>query len=164
MKKVILIISIVIGFTSFGQEIKIDQIDGMVKSIESDSTLTLDEFDWEILPGITTGSKGIRKTWSKKKQAHKIVEEIKFLDFTTKTTIYLKDGVPIKIIEKEDNFEHTADGLKYSEPFEVFSAVIYVFDWENDESKIIRNGTRVHTEGSCSNFDYEFLLENTRTE
>ena len=164
MKKLILIISILIGFISFGQEMKLDRIDRIVKSIESDSTLTLMEFDWKVLAGITTGSEGIRKTWTKNKRVLKIVEKINHLDFTTKNTIYLENGIPIKVIEKEENFKNTADGLDYSKPIEVFSVIIYVFDWENDESKIIRNGTRVHTEGGCSTFDYESLLVNTRTE
>lgn len=162
MKKAFLIISTLIGFISFGQEPQLDQIDEIVKSIESDSTLTQTEFDWKILGGITTGSGGVRKIWKKKINIYKMVEEIKYLDFTTRTTIYLENGIPIKIIEKEENFENTKDGRDYSKPIEVFSALIYVFDWENDNSKIIQNGKRVFTEGSCSNFDYEPLIENAQ--
>ncbi|EAR01927.1 hypothetical protein [Maribacter sp. HTCC2170] len=164
MNKAISIISILIGFISFGQEIQLDRIDEMVKSIELDSTQTLTEFDWNVLTGITTGSKGIRRIWTNGKHTTKIVEEIKFLDYTTWTTMYLENGVPIKIIEKEGGFENSKNGLDYSKHIEVFSAVVYVFDWENDKSKIIRNGTRVFTEVSCSTFDYETLLENIQTE
>ncbi len=162
MNKALLIVSTLIGFIAFGQETQLDLINEKVNSIESDLTLAQKDFDWEILPGITTGSKGILRVWKKKKKIYKIVEEIKYLDYTTRTIIYLENGVPIKIIETEENFEHTKDGLDYSKPVNVFEATLYIFDWENDESKIIRNGKRVFTKGNCYTYDYVPLIENVK--
>ena len=162
MRKAFIIISTLIGFIAFGQKARLDQIDEKVKSIESDSTLSLAKFEFKILPGITTGSKEVRRIWQKKKRIYKIVQEIEYLNYITQTSIYLENGIPIKIIEIEKNFEQTKDGLDYSNPIKVFDAIIYVFDWENDESKIIKNGKRTYTEGNCSSFDYEPLIENAK--
>lgn len=157
MKTTFLFILILSSFITFSQESQLNQIDEIVKSIDSDSTLTQANFNWEVLAGITTGQLGSREIWHKGETLYKTVEKIKFIDFISVTTIYLRNGIPVKIIEKEENFK---DGDKDSRPIEVFAATIYVFDWKNDESEIIRRGKRVFTEGGCSNFDYEPIVEN----
>ncbi|WP_405384092.1 hypothetical protein [Maribacter sp. LLG6340-A2] len=159
MKKTLAIILTLIGFLAFGQENKLDQIDNEVNSIELDSTLAMTEFDWVELTGITTDGGGILKVWRNDIQICKIVEEIGLSYGRIRTIIYLENGIPIKIIETEENFEKTNDGLNYSKLEEVFKAIIYVFDWENDESKIIRKGERFYTEGNCSTFDFEPVIE-----
>ncbi len=148
-----------IGFLAFGQENKLDQIDNVVNSIESDLTLTLTEFDWVELTKTTTDGGGILKIWRNDKQVCKIYEEIGLSYGRIRTTIYIENGKPIKIIESEENFVKTNDGLNYSKIEEVFKATIYVFDWENDESKIFRKGKRFYTEGNCSTLDYEPIIE-----
>ncbi len=159
LKKTLAIILTLIGFLAFGQENKLDQIDNEVNSIELDSTLAMTEFDWVELTGITTDGGGILKVWRNDIQICKIVEEIGLSYGRIRTIIYLENGIPIKIIETEENFEKTNDGLNYSKLEEVFKAIIYVFDWENDESKIIRKGERFYTEGNCSTFDFEPVIE-----
>ena len=67
--------------------------------------------------------------------------------------------LPIKIIETEENFELKNDELDYGKLNEVFKATIHVYDWENDENKIEQVGKRVMSEGTCSNFDYEPIIE-----
>ncbi len=151
-----------IGFATFGQENKLDQINNVVNSIESDSTLTESEFDWVELTGIATDGGGILKLWRNKSQVFKIIEEIGLSYGRIRTTIFLESGLPIKIVETEENFEHKNGELNYNELNEVFKATIYILDWENDKSKIERIGKRVLSEGSCSTFDYEPILERVK--
>ncbi|WP_225037409.1 hypothetical protein [Winogradskyella sp. SM1960] len=162
MRKTFVIILTLIGFVTFGQENKLDRIDYKVNLIESDSTLTETEFDWTELTGITTDGGGILKVWRNKKQMCKIVEEIGLSYGRIRTTIYLENGLPIKIIETEENFGQKNGELNYSELNEVFKGIIYVFDWENDESRIERDGKRNLSEGNCSTFDYEPILERAK--
>lgn len=166
MNKIVLIIVInLIGFLSFGQENKLDQIKGHVESIESDSTLTLTEFDWVELTGITTDGGGILKVWQNENQIFKIVEQIGLSYGRISTTIYFYKGHPIKIIETEENWIYIDESLKidYNKGLnEVFKATIYVFDWENDDSKIKQTGERVMSEGTCSTFDYEPIIERAK--
>jgi len=162
MRKTFAIILTFIGFLAFGQENNLDQIDKKVNSIESDSTLTLTEFDWVELTGITTDGGGILKVWRNDVQICKIVEEIGLSYGRIKTAIYLNNGLPIKIIETEENFELENGELNYKELNEVFKANIYVYDWGNNDSKIERIGKRVLSEGSCSNFEYEPIIERAK--
>ena len=162
MKNAFVIILTLIGFLAFGQEKNLDRIDNEVKSIESDSTLVEKEFDWVELTGITTDGGGFLKVWRNEKLICKIVEEIGLSYGRIRTVIYLNNGIPIKIIETEENFGHENGELNYQELNEVFTATIYVFDWENDESKIERTGKRVLSEGSCSTFDYEPTIERAK--
>ena len=104
MKNAFVIILTLIGFLAFGQENNVAQIDRKVKSIESDSTLNETKFDWVELTGITTDGGGILKVCRIEKQICKIVEEIGLSYGRIKTTIYLENGIPIKIIETEENF------------------------------------------------------------
>ena len=162
MRKTFVIILTLIGFVTFGQEIKLDRIDYEVNLIESDSTLTESEFDWVELTGIVTDGGGILKVWRNKSQIFKIVEEIGLSYGRIKTTIYLESGLPIKIIETEENFGRKNGEIYYNELNEVFKVTVYVFDWENDESKIERIGTRILSEENCSTFDYEPILERAK--
>jgi hypothetical protein len=151
-----------IGFLTFGQENKLARIENEVNSINSDSTLTKSEFDWVKLTGIATDGGGILKVWRYENQICKIVEEIGLSYGRVKTTIYLEGELPIKIIETEEDFRRTNQGMKYDELNVVFKAEIYVFDWEKDESKIERIGKRIFSEGNCSTFDYEPILERAK--
>lgn len=162
LRKTFEIILTLIGFVTFGQENKLDRIDNAVNLIESDSTLTESEFDWVELTGIVTDGDGILTVWRNKNQICKIIEEIGLSYGRIRTTIYLESGLPIKIIETEENFGQKKGELNYTELNEVFKATIYVFDWENDESKIERIGKRVLSEGNCSTFDYEPIIERAK--
>ncbi|WP_243693065.1 hypothetical protein [Tenacibaculum skagerrakense] len=117
------------------------------------------EFDLVKLTETATDGGGILKVWLNEKQICKIVEEIGLSYGRIKTVIYLNNGIPIKIIETEENFGHLNGELNYKELNEVFRATIYVFDWENDDSKIERTGKRVLSEGLCSTFDYEPITQ-----
>jgi hypothetical protein len=159
MKNAFVIILTLIEFLAFGQEKNLDQIDNVVKFIESDTTLLETEVDWLELTGITTDGGGFLKVWQNEKQICKIVEEIGLSYGRIRTVIYLNNGIPIKIIETEENLGHDNGELNYKELNEVFRATIYVFEWENNDGKIERSGKRVMSEGSCTFFDYEPIIE-----
>jgi len=153
MRKAFVIIFSLIGFLTFGQENNLDRIDNEVKSIESDSTLEETEFDWVKLTGITTDGGGILKIWRNEKQICKIVEEIGLSYGRIRTIIYLNNGIPIKIIETEENFGHENGELNYKLLNEVYREAIYVFDWKNDKAEIKRIGKRNLSEASCSMYE-----------
>ncbi|OAD90784.1 hypothetical protein A7A78_13810 [Aequorivita soesokkakensis] len=159
MKKTLLTILTLVGFVTYGQENKLVRIDEEVTLIESNSTLTKTEFDLVKLTGISTDGGGVLKIWKNKNQIFKIVEEAGLSYGRIRTTIYLQNGFPIKIIETEENFGYKNGKLNYNEIKEVFKATIYIFDWETDDNEIKRIGKRVMSEGNCSNFDYEPILE-----
>ncbi|HEY9084112.1 MAG TPA: hypothetical protein VIN73_12330 [Vicingaceae bacterium] len=163
MKKTfIIVLSSLIGLLAFGQKNDFVQIDYEVNSIELDSSLVQIEFDWVELTGITTDGGGILTVWQNDKQICKIVEEIGLSYGRIKTTIYLKDEIPIKIIETEENFGLENGELNYGELKEVFRVIIYVLDWENDDSKTEWTGKRIMSEGTCSTFEYEPIIEQAK--
>ncbi|PHR87937.1 MAG: hypothetical protein COA80_18465 [Leeuwenhoekiella sp.] len=162
MKQTFVIVLTLVGFLSFAQVNETVRIDKLVESIKADSTLTESEFDWVKLTGIATDGGGILKVWRNRNQIVKVYEEIRLSYGRISTEIYLNNGEPIKIIEIEENFSLTNHGVEYDELNEVFRAVIYLFDWESDKSKIERIGERNMSEGNCSSFDYEPIIERAK--
>lgn len=162
MKNTFIITLMLIGFLAYGQEKNVDQIDTKVNAIESNSSLVQREFDLAKLSGVTTDDGWILKVWQHEKQLYKIVEEIALSYGRIKTVMYLNNGIPIKIIEIEENFSQKNGELNYKELNEVFRVTIYVFDWENDQSTIQRIGERIFSEGSCSTFEYEPIIERAK--
>lgn len=151
-----------IGFVTFGQVNKLDQINIEVDLIESDTTLIKTKFDLNKITGTSTDGGGILKVWTKENRICKIEEEIGLSYGRIKTTIYLQNGAPIKIKETEENFGYKNDELNYNILNEVFGATIYVFDWYNDKNEIEKTGIRVFSEGNCAIFDYEPILERAK--
>jgi len=162
LKQTFVIVLTLVGFLSFAQVNETVRIDKLVESIKADSTLTESEFDWVKLTGIATDGGGILKVWRNRNQIVKVYEEIRLSYGRISTEIYLNNGEPIKIIEIEENFSLTNHGVEYDELNEVFRAVIYLFDWESDKSKIERIGERNMSEGNCSSFDYEPIIERAK--
>ena len=162
MKKNFVIVLTLVGFLSFAQENQTVRIDNLVQSIKADSTLTESEFDWIKITGIATDGGGILKVWRNSNQIVKVYEEIGLSYGRISTEIYLDNGEPIKIIEIEENFSLTNHEVEYDELNEVFRAVIYMFDWESDKSKIERIAERNLSEGNCSTFDYEPIIERAK--
>ncbi|MDY8135454.1 hypothetical protein [Aquimarina sp. 2201CG5-10] len=159
MKKIFTAILLLIELLTFGQENNLEQIDNEVNSINSNSELSINEFDWVELTGIATDGGGILKIWRNNKDIRKIVQEIGISYGRTRTTIYLTNGIPIKVIETEENFERTNNGLNYSKLDQVYKEEFFVFNWEIGEGKIKKTGKRVISEGGCSHFDYEPIIE-----
>ena len=162
MRKSFTIILICLGFLAVGQENNLERIVNEVNSIESDNALLVTESDWVELTGITTDGGGILKVWRNEKQICKVVQEVGLSYGRVKTVIFFSKGLPIKIIETEENFGYKNDELDYGKLNEVFQATIYIYDWENDESKIEIIGKRVMSKGGCTNVDYEPIIERAK--
>ena len=163
MKRAFAIILILMAFLAFGQERDPDMVDKKVYSIESDTALKLTEFDWAQLTGITTDSDGILKVWRNGTQICKIYEEVGLSYGRISTTIYPENEIPIKVLETEENFGHKNGETDYNGLDEVFRVIIYVFDWENDDSRIRRIGKRIMSEGNCLvTFKYEPILKRAK--
>ncbi len=163
MKKLLLVIlmivsSPVIGYSLFGQEKREEQINKEVSFIEGNSGLTLTKHDWVELTGIATDGGGVLEITHDGEQIYKVFQEIGLSYGRLRTTLYLNNGIPIKIVESEENFEQTEGGMDFKKLNEVFKATVYFFDWEKDISEIKTEGKRVMSEGNCSNFDYEPIV------
>ncbi|WP_109435456.1 hypothetical protein [Aquimarina sp. AU119] len=163
MKKTFATILLLIGMLTFGQEKNLEKINHEVNSIDLNSELTIHEFDWVKLTGIITDGGGILKVWKKNNTIHKILQEIGLSYGRLRTSIYFKNGSPIKVIEIEENFERTNDGLNFSKLDQTFKQEFFVFDWEMGEGKYKKIGKRVMTEGGCSHFEsYEPIIERAK--
>lgn len=141
------------------QQNDINWIKDKVNEIENNPDLKRTEFDWVELTGIATDGGGILKVWRSKSQICKIDQEIGLSYGRIRTIIYLERGIPIKIIDTEEKFGQDNGEFHYDELNEVFKATIYVFDWDNNKSKIERIGKRFLSKGNCSTFEYEPILE-----
>lgn len=144
------------------QQLDLNWIKEKVTEIENNKKLKQAVYDLSELTGISTDGGGILKVWQNQNQICKVVEEIGLSYGRVRTVIYLESGTPIKIIETEENFGNKDGEINYNELNEVFRANIYIFDWDNDDGKIERIGKRVLSEGSCSTFDYEPIIERAK--
>ncbi|TJY33397.1 hypothetical protein [Pontimicrobium aquaticum] len=162
MKRIFIVLISLIGSVAFGQENNIEHISLIANTIKSDSTLLLLKFNSTNKVEIGINDEGALKVWKNKESISKIVEEIILSQGRLTKTIYLHKGVPIKIIEKEDSFGFENGKLNYKKFKEEFRATVYIFDWENDVSKIEKTGQRIFSEGSCSTFDYEPIVEKAK--
>ncbi|WP_298321205.1 hypothetical protein [uncultured Aquimarina sp.] len=154
---------LLIGMLTFGQEKNLEKINSEVNSIDLNSELSVHEFDWVQLTGIVTDGGGILKIWKDNDNIHKILQKIGLSYGRIRTRIYFKNGFPIKVIEIEDNFERTSDGLNYSKLEQVFKEEFFVLDWEMGEGKYKTLGKRVMSEGGCSHFEsYEPIIERAK--
>jgi len=147
--------------TSNGQDQRIKQTDNDVKFINNNDKLTIKEFDANEIYGHIFDGGGKIKVYTDKTDIVKIDQQVVINYGRVTTIIYLANRKPIQIIDREENFE-TKDGLTiwdYSKLAKVFEATIYIIDWDRDDSKVIYNGERIFSEGTCSNLEYEPLIE-----
>jgi len=159
----ILLTFILVGLncTCNGQDQRIKQIDKAVRLINNNDKLTIREFDANEIYGHVFDGGGKIKVYTDKTDILKIDQQVVLNYGRVTTIIYLENGKPIQIIDREENFK-TKDGLviwDYSKLTNVFEAIIYIFEWDSDDSKVIYNGERIFSEGTCSNLDYEPLIE-----
>ena len=148
-------------FTANGQSDSIELIQRTVNKIESDTNLTIKEFDaTEVYKQAFDGG-GIIKLYVDKSGLRKIEQEIGVSFGRLTTVVYFDNKQPIKLIDREENFKWCEDqtGWDYSELNQVFQADIYIFDWEIDSNKTFKEGKRNLSEGSCAVFEYEPLIE-----
>lgn len=137
------------------------EIKEKVQQIEQDSTLNEVEKDaYEIYKEAYDGG-GYVKVWFDSIAVRKIERQIGLSYGRVTTIIYLEKGIPIKIIEREENFQKDQDSIFiYGTTLSlVFEAEIFVLNWNKDESETKSTGKRVLSEGTCAYFEYEPLLE-----
>ncbi len=164
LKKILSIILTLIGFLAYGQQTEVDRIIKEVDSIESDTTLVLNEFNLSELSGILTDGDGIIKVWRRGDQILKVQEEIGFSYGQLETTFYLKDEEVIKIIEIEENFPWTNNEIDLSKLEEVFRIDIFVFGPDKNinglyDFELKRIGHRVFSDGFCELSDFFSSLD-----
>lgn len=148
-----------LSFFALGQNKEVVRIDNLVRQIETDTTVNVTYFDLgEISENYSDGG-GSLTVFQKEGSIIKIINEV-FLSYgKVSVIIYLKNGIPVKIIETEENFEFNNNEINYSVLNEVFKVNIYVFDWEKDSCQIIPNGKRVLSDDFCSVFEFDSILD-----
>lgn len=155
--------TIIIGLTSncYAQTDLMATIDKRVQQIDSDKGLTKKEFNANQVYNKIFDGGGQINVYQKEGQLVKIEENIGLSYGLVTTVIYLHDGHPIKIIDREENYKTKDDqsGFDYTKLTQVFEAIIYVVNWDNDDSRILKKGERKFSEGVCSNLDYEPLVD-----
>lgn len=163
MKK-ILFISLLLFIQVFivnGQSDSIELIQKTVDKIESDTNLAIKKFDaTEVYKQAFDGG-GIIKLYADKDGLRKIEQEIGVSFGRLTTVVYFDNGQVIKLIDREENFKWLEDqtGWDYSQMSQAFQADIYIFDWEMNSNKAIKKGKRNLSQGPCSVFEYEPLIE-----
>jgi hypothetical protein len=148
----------------FEQQDFVNLIDNIVYDINNNKSLIVKEFDSIEAYGQTFDGNGTIKVYIDSIHISKIVEQIGLSYGRITTTIYFSDNEPIKIIDTEDNFAINDNGtsLNYSELNTVFNTDIYIFDWEADNNKVIIEGKRNLSEGTCGIYEYEGLIDKTK--
>lgn len=137
MKHILTILFLLVRLVTFGQESKLAEIDKLVSAIDTDSVLTLKEF---------TVDNRILKIWTTTEhQILKIVEKRNVNYGEIKSTIYLKNRIPIKTIESESVFVWLTDSIARIKGYSIdlveeYSAVSYVLDWSKKQRKLIITG------------------------
>lgn len=163
MKKSIFIsiLLLFLAITVNGQSDSIYLIQKIVDNIDSDPNLVIKEFDVSEVYKQAFDGGGKITLYSNSIGLRKIKQEIGVSFGRLTTIVYFDNGEPVKFIDREENFKELVDqtGWDYSELNQVFQADIYVFDWETNNSKTIKEGKRNLSEGSCAIFEYEPLIE-----
>ena len=148
MKKVLLnLILLWVTSATYGQSDLIDQISADVKAIDSNSELTIDEFDPTKVYGNAFDGGGEIEIYQLDGQIQKIHEQIGLSFGRITTIIYLENSEPILIIDREENFKRKDDGsFDYSTLNQLFEAQIYVSNGK--PIKTDQEGSRVMTDKS----------------
>lgn len=94
---------------------------------------------------------------------YKIKEQIRVKNAIITSVIHLENDIPVKITTIEENFELENGEPNYEKGKEVFRMEIFVFDWQNDDAKVITKGNAVLSDGACSMYEYETTIKNVKT-
>ena len=146
--------------TVFGQSDSINLISKIVDRIDNDTTLMVKEFDATKIYNIAFDGGGQIKLYFNKNGLQKIDQQIGVSFGRLITIVYFNNGKPIKITDREENFKwnEVQSGWDYTELNQIFQADIFIFDWEMDKNKTLMQGQRKLSEGTCSIFEYEPLI------
>jgi hypothetical protein len=158
------ILTICLTSYCFAQTDLVATIDSQARQIDSNKSLTIKTFDAnEVYETVFDGG-GEINVYLKSGQPVKVEQNIGLSYGRLTTIIYLKDGLPTKVIEREENFKTKDDqsGLDYTKLNQVFEATVYFTNWDKDESKVLKKGKRKFSEGECSNLAYEPLVRRAK--
>ncbi|MCB0629767.1 MAG: hypothetical protein KDD15_08545 [Lewinella sp.] len=162
MRKILLLSVLILGKCTclFGQNNSIDPIQQLVSQIDNDPSLTVKEFDATEIYGRAYDGGGVIKVFFNQQELKKIEEEIGLSFGRVSKIIYIEKGMPIKIIDREENFSWNKEntGWDYSKLNEVFQADIYIFDWDKDDTRIMKKGQRRLSQNTSTVFEYEPLI------
>lgn len=163
MKHISITLIIIVGLLTnvLGQADSLSIIKQKVENIDNSESLQVETFDAVEVYGNNFDGDGVIKIYSDDTGIRKIFDEVGLSFGRITTVVYLEKGTPIMIIDKEENFPVKVDqsGLDYTQLKKVFEAKIYIFDWNNDLSKTVFEGERNLSEGTCSTFEYEGVIE-----
>ncbi|WP_303397593.1 hypothetical protein [Zobellia uliginosa] len=144
------------SFDALGQDVMLEEINKKVNRIKTDTTLTIT---------ISNGSKGNLdggyglKVWHRQNDIVKIEEEIGLSYGRIKTTLYLENLVPIKIIEVEENFSQSPTGLNYKKLDTVYKCTRYIVNWKQGRGITKTKGNPSFSIPKKSVHDYNSWIE-----
>ena len=147
-----------IASATYGQSDPVDLIDADVKAIDSNSELTIDEFDAAKVYEHAFDGGGEIEIYQLNGQIQKIHEQIGLSFGRITTIIYLENSEPILIIDREENFKRNDNGsFDYSTLDKVFEAQIYVSN--GNPIKTNQEGDRVMTDKNTGLNQYRQKIE-----
>ncbi|GAA0733911.1 hypothetical protein GCM10009430_48480 [Aquimarina litoralis] len=148
-----LIVFLTLNLTAFSQNKKIDEINRYITSIDSNSDLKINEYDWSKVTGTHIDKGAILKIWKKNNEIVKIKEEFGASYGRCIRLIYLKNSKPIKAIETEENFEFKNNEIDYTSLKLQFKIQVFVTGFnkviDEYEFDVIKEGKRKLTEYYC---------------
>ena len=162
MRKLVLLlyVSIVLNGNVSGQADIFNQIGSEVAKIDKDTTLSRITEDAEVIYKQAFDGGGYLTVWHRGSEIRKIEQQIGLSYGRLTTTLYLQDSIPIYITEKEENFQREQDSIQYGGPLiVVYEVKLFILDWSNDRSGKVETGTRIISEGTCSSYEYEQMME-----
>ena len=148
-----------ISFNAFGQNLTLKKINKEVNRIQTDSTLTITVLNALDKSKETLDGGYVLKVWHQQHDIVKIVAEMGLSYGRVKTTLYLKNNVPMKIIEIEENFSQTSNGLNYHNLNKVYETTHYILNWKQNKSITKTKGKRRFSVPKKSVHDYNTLVE-----
>ena len=113
-----------IGLLGFSQLKKQENINQTVELIEN-SRMRVREYDRSDLLGLAY-DQGTIKVWYDGQDIQKIEERVNLTFGISREIVYFDKGLPVKIIEIEENFAKTKKGFDETKLEEVFRTEIYV--------------------------------------
>ena len=148
----------------FSQSRTVDELDALVVKIDNNPNLDSIVLDANEVYNQTFDGGGNYILFSIRDSLVKVRSEIGTSYGRFTTVLYLQDQIPLKIIEKEENFiwKDEDSSWDYSQINTVFKAVIYVTDYSNADTHTIKEGQRVLTEGACGLFEYDPAIERAK--
>ena len=136
-------------------------INQKVAAIDSNKQLLQKTFEAKEIYYQTSDGGGFLTITHLENKCYKIEQEIGLSYGRVTQIVYLENDVPIKILEKEENFtwiENTSS-WDYSTLNTVYKSEVYILDWAQNTAEFVEVGKRVFTSESYDLTAYEPLLE-----